>query len=378
MPSDRIRTIIGLASAVAVAVAVAVAATPAAAAAPPDDAPSREMVDSMVADLGLTPAQARDRIRAEGRASRLQGPARAAAGEAYAGAFFDPAVATLVVGVTDPAVLDAVRATGAEPRVVENRLVDLEDTLHVLDSRTGTAPDTVTGWRVDEAANLVAVDVVGGPTQADRTFVAGLKAVRVDYGAAPVATTANLVGGDAIFSGASRCSLGFSARRAAGPVVITAGHCTNVGTSWNGFNQTVIGSRIGTSFPVNDYGAIAVTNTAGWVPTSLVKGGPSVLGSADAAIGSYVCRSGATTGYRCGTLQARNQTVAYPQGTVYGLGRTSACAQPGDSGGSFISSTRQAQGVVSGGSGNCTSGGTTFFQPVNEILAVYGLTLVVG
>jgi streptogrisin C len=34
--------------------------------------------------------------------------------------------------------------------------------------------------------------------------------------------------------------------------------------------------------------------------------------------------------------------------------------------------------VLSGGSGNCTSGGTTFFQPVNEILAVYGLTLVTG
>jgi streptogrisin C len=73
-----------------------------------------------------------------------------------------------------------------------------------------------------------------------------------------------------------------------------------------------------------------------------------------------------------------NQTVAYPQGTVYQMTRTTACAQPGDSGGSFVSSTRQAQGVTSGGSGNCSTGGTTFFQPLNEILSVYGLTLVTG
>ncbi|HEY8544187.1 MAG TPA: trypsin-like serine protease, partial [Acidimicrobiales bacterium] len=62
---------------------------------------------------------------------------------------------------------------------------------------------------------------------------------------------------------------------------------------------------------------------------------------------------------------------------VYGLTRTSACAEGGDSGGSFISGN-QAQGMTSGGSGNCTFGGTTFFQPVNEVLSRYGLTLVTG
>jgi streptogrisin C len=38
-------------------------------------------------------------------------------------------------------------------------------------------------------------------------------------------------------------------------------------------------------------------------------------------------------------------------------------------------SGQQGQGVTSGGSGNCSSGGTTYYQPVNEILSVYGLTL---
>jgi streptogrisin C len=88
-----------------------------------------------------------------------------------------------------------------------------------------------------------------------------------------------------------------------------------------------------------------------------------------------VCRSGRTTGWRCGTILGRNETVNYPQGAVSGLTRSNACAEGGDSGGSWISGN-QAQGVTSGGSGNCSSGGTTWFQPVNEILGVYGLTLV--
>jgi streptogrisin C len=69
-----------------------------------------------------------------------------------------------------------------------------------------------------------------------------------------------------------------------------------------------------------------------------------------------------------------NQTVNYANGPVHEMTKTNACAEGGDSGGSFISGN-QAQGVTSGGSGNCSSGGTTFYQPVNPILSKYGLTL---
>jgi streptogrisin D len=34
-----------------------------------------------------------------------------------------------------------------------------------------------------------------------------------------------------------------------------------------------------------------------------------------------------------------------------------------------------ALGLTSGGSGNCSSGGTTFFQPVTEPLSVYGVSV---
>ena len=68
---------------------------------------------------------------------------------------------------------------------------------------------------------------------------------------------------------------------------------------------------------------------------------------------------------------------------MYGLIRTNVCAEPGDSGGALVSNpgtgTRvTALGMTSGGSGNCTSGGTTFYQPVTEALSVYHLTLVTG
>ncbi|GAB1691592.1 S1 family peptidase [Krasilnikovia sp. M28-CT-15] len=346
-------------------------------AAPADPAvPAPGMVQQLAADLGLTPAQARARVRAEYRAALIAPAARSAAGPAYGGAVFDPAAANLVVGVTGRAAATRVRATGAAARLVPHSLAGLTATLGVLDARP--APRTVTGWRVDEAANLVVVTATGrGPTAPVRRFVAGLANLRVDYRAPAVAPLAELTGGDAIYGGGSRCSLGFNARRGNGTyLVLTAGHCTNIATTWSGFNRVVIGTRFGTSFPTNDYGSINV-NLAAWTPTSKIKGGSSVLGSTVAPVGSSVCRSGSTTGYHCGTVTARNQTVHYPQGTVFGLTRTTVCAEPGDSGGPYVSG-RQAQGVTSGGSGNCTTGGTTFFQPVGEILAAYAVTLVVG
>jgi streptogrisin C len=100
-----------------------------------------------------------------------------------------------------------------------------------------------------------------------------------------------------------------------------------------------------------------------------------VAGSTEAPVGAAVCRSGSTTGTHCGTILAKNQTVVYPEGAVTGLTRTDVCAEGGDSGGPWLSGD-QAQGVTSGGSGDCTVGGETFFQPVNEILATNDLTLV--
>jgi hypothetical protein len=56
--------------------------------------------------------------------------------------------------------------------------------------------------------------------------------------------------------------------------------------------------------------------------------------------------------------------VNYAEGTVTGMIKTS----------SLFDGTR-ALGLTSGGSGNCSSGGTTFFQPVTEALSRYGVSV---
>jgi streptogrisin C len=117
------------------------------------------------------------------------------------------------------------------------------------------------------------------------------------------------------------------------------------------------------------------------------SGDVTVHGSTEAAVGAALCRSGRTSGWRCGAIRTKNVTVSYvddtgqPDGTVTGLTQTTACAEGGDSGGSFITSAGQAQGVLSGGSGSCkgrqgrTGGGNSYYTPINSILSAYALTL---
>jgi streptogrisin C len=69
--------------------------------------------------------------------------------------------------------------------------------------------------------------------------------------------------------------------------------------------------------------------------------------------------------------------VNYAEGTVFGMTRTNICTQPGDSGGAMYAGSL-AQGIVSGGTiGGCSqSGFRSFFQPADEPLNTWGLTLL--
>lgn len=189
-----------------------------------------------------------------------------------------------------------------------------------------------------------------------------------------------IAGGQAVYTGSSRCSLGANVRQGSVYYFVTAGHCTNTGTTWysNAAHTTVLGTRTGSSFPVNDYGIVRYTNAAVPHPSAVYThpGQVTIFGPGTASIGLAVCRSGSTTGVRCGTVTGLNATVNYPQGSVSGLIRTNICAEPGDSGGPlYVAATGLIIGILSGGSGNCTTGGTTFYQPINEILSAYGVTI---
>jgi Trypsin len=104
---------------------------------------------------------------------------------------------------------------------------------------------------------------------------------------------------------------------------------------------------------------------------------PGHHGAGRVPVGAQACKTGSTTGTTCGTVLAYNVTVNYAEGTVFGLTRTNICTQPGDSGGAMFAGS-QAQGIVSGGTVvSCSSSSfRSFFQPADEPLSTYGLTLL--
>lgn len=339
------------------------------------DAVSAEMFAALQRDLKLDAAGVRARLDREDKASRAELKLRKSLGTTFGGAWLNADASALVVGVTDRAAVAEVRAAGAQAQLVARSEAQLDAVKARLDAAAAKAPKTVPGWYVDVATNTVIVLARPEAMATATSFVAAsgadTAAVRVVASTEDPRPYIDVVGGNAYFIGSgTRCSVGFSVNGG----FVTAGHCGSTGASTSQPSGTFRGS----SFPGNDYAWVQVA--AGNTPRGLVNSYPgtvTVNGSQAASVGASVCRSGSTTGWHCGTIQALNASVTYPQGTVNGLIRTNVCAEPGDSGGSLLAGS-QAQGVTSGGSGNCSSGGTTFFQPVNEILQTYGLTLVTG
>ncbi len=275
------------------------------------------------------------------------------------------------MATTAAAQADKVTAAGAEVRSVKRSQSQLDGYQARLDAARANAPETVPGWFVDVKTNKVVVQSRGSSAAA----TAFVEKAGVPAGAVTVKQSTesprvfDVVGGNSyIIEGSWRCSVGFSVNGG----FISAGHCGSPGDTTTGPSGTFAGS----SFPGNDYSYVTVSGESLIGGVNNYAGGTvAVSGSQEAPIGSSICRSGSTTGWHCGTIGARNATVNYAEGSVSGLIRTNVCAEPGDSGGSAISGN-QAQGVTSGGSGNCSSGGTTYFQPVNEILSAYGLSLI--
>ncbi|HZN77150.1 MAG TPA: S1 family peptidase [Micromonosporaceae bacterium] len=229
-------------------------------------------------------------------------------------------------------------------------------------------------WYVDATAGRVAVTADSSVSSAAiatlrRAAGANAGALRVDRASGVFAPL--LSAGDAIYGGNFRCSLGFNVVSGSTFYLLTAGHCGKLASPWytNAQHTTLIGPVVNFSFPGNDYALVRYDNTSLSHP-----GGFTV---ADAFVGERVTRDGSTTGVHSGTVTALNVTVRYvghPGGKVSGLIQTTVCAEPGDSGGPLYDGTR-ALGLTSGGSGNCSTGGTTFFQPVREAAQAYGVTI---
>lgn len=345
------------------------------------DRPSAPLLDALRRDLELTPAQASERLVNEAEAGSRAGLLRNTLGEHFAGAWVSGATsAQLTVATTDAADVAAIEAQGAKAAVVGRALSELRAVKARLDAAARQVRTTDTPvWYVDVRANRVVVQAVNEPAAAAFVRAADVaeRDVTVRVSADRPRVLDEIVGGDAYYiEDRARCSVGFSVTKDQQQGFATAGHCGRTGARTTGFNQLPQGTFQGSTFPGKDMAWVGVTGA--WTATPYIKGEGGqkvqVTGSVQALVGASVCRSGSTTGWRCGTIEQHDTSVSYAQGTVDGLTRTTVCAEAGDSGGPFVSGT-QAQGVTSGGSGDCASGGVTYYQPVNPLLGDFGLTL---
>ncbi|MFF7314272.1 carbohydrate-binding protein [Streptomyces sp. NPDC008137] len=371
----------GLPSAVAAEPAPPAGPLPSAAQTLGADRPSAPLLRALERDLGLTPAQASRRLVNEAEAGTRAGRLRNALGTRFAGAWLRGTTAQeLVVATTDAADVRAIKAQGAKAAVVKKTLRDLQAAKKKLDGAAARADTSDTPlWYVDIPANRIAVQARSKAAATAFVKAAGLdaKSVGVTVTAERPRLFADLTGGDAYYiNGSARCSIGFSVTKGLQQGFASAGHCGKKGDTTTGFDQAEQGTFQASTFPGKDMSWVAVNDQ--WTTTANVRvegeQKVQVTGSVQALVGAAVCRSGSTSGWHCGKVEQHDASVSYAEGRVDGLTRTTVCAEPGDSGGPYVAGV-QAQGVTSGGTGDCKSGGTTFFQPINPLLSAFGLTL---
>lgn len=355
---------------------------------------SKVVADSMKRDLRLNDAQLAQYFTAERTAFLNEARLARQLGDRYAGGWLERGSdGNYRYVVASTGAVRGAKIAGVDVRQARYSLRQLDgaverlNRVHALSNKT--ALQGVHAWGVDLRNNSVVVTVAPGYALNAIDFIAvsGIDAGMVRFETSQLEAPTpfvNVIGGNAYTSGGGRCSIGFSATRGGAKGFATAGHCGGIGTTV-GISGTTVGSVQAHFYPGGDMAWASVRSTDTLLGQVSRYNGTTqaVLGSTVAAVGAAVCRSGSTTGWRCGTIVSYNNTVNYGQGNVTGLTRSTACAGRGDSGGSWITGSGQAQGVTSGGqlpagqNSNCSvATPVTWFQPINPILSRFGLTLV--
>ncbi|WP_274564787.1 S1 family peptidase [Streptomyces spiramyceticus] len=285
-----------------------------------------------------------------------------------------------VVAVTDAEAAVEVGQAGARAKLVSHsmrRLRSATDALRAAPRVPGTA------WVVDYASNEVVVHADSTVSAGDWSRMTGLAdqiGSFVHMQRTTGSFTTRVSGGAPVFADGGRCSAGFNVTDGRNNFILTAGHCGSLGTAW--FQDAQGSGRVGTTtastFPGSDFSLVKYENGDASSGRSVVGigGGREVriTAAADPFVGQQVFRSGSTTGVHSGRVTALNATVNFPEGTVTGLIETTVCAEPGDSGGPLFAQGL-ALGVTSGGNGDCTTGGLTYFQPTTTAMAALGVSV---
>jgi len=319
-------------------------------------------------------------------------------GDAFAGSYYDAGKQQIIINVVgdNSNVINQIEKAGAVPNEVQNSTSTLQAAAKTLKT-DATVPGTA--WSVDPKTNEIRVtadstvtgtkwDTVESTVKSLGSGVATLKKSEGTF-----KTFAS--GGDAIFAqtdaGGVRCSLGFNVTASDGsPAFLTAGHCGVAAAQWSDSQD---GQPIATvdqaNFPGDgDFALVKYDDAATQAPSEVNTGDGQtvqITQAAEAAVGQQVIRMGSTTGLNDGSVTGLDATVNFqsetdPNGvdTVTGLIQTDVCAEAGDSGGPLFTQDGSAIGLTSGGSGDCTVGGETFFQPVTTALTAVGATLGAG
>ncbi|MEV7192765.1 S1 family peptidase [Streptomyces sp. NPDC093510] len=357
-----------------------------------------EMVRALAASLGVSEKAAVERLdRQDAQQTRLAELRKSGISED--GAFFD-ASGRLTVNADDKADVPAIEKAGLDARVPARGQDKLDGIKARLDAAAARrTPAGVVDWSVDLASDKVTVKVNSDRRAAAKAFLAKAatygSAVRIVRDQEKRAPQAAIAPGSkmTINDTSGWCSVGYGARDRSGKqYLVTAGHCVE-GLPTLRYGGTAFAKGSHTRFGVGtnsvDMGVAAIgsghsitTKVGTWGQA----GNVAVNGSRRASSGATLCKSGATTGWTCGKVGSYNVSVTYvdqnggPDTVVTGLATSSVCTEGGDSGGAYISGN-QAQGMTSGGPLNqqCTGGvnsrGSSYFQPLDDALSYYGLTL---
>ncbi|MEU0896666.1 S1 family peptidase [Streptomyces massasporeus] len=363
-----------------------------------DTAPGydRAMLQALAGSLGVSEDAAADRLdRQAEQQDALAGLERQGAGTD--GAFFDNS-GRLVVNAADAKAGQRIEKAGLTPRSAEHGRAALERVKAELDGLAlKKTPEGVNAWSVDLASDQVVVKVRDAAGASAKSFLKAARshgdAVRVVRDTPELTTQAVVTPGDEMTFDGFLCSVGYGAQDSSGKqVLVTAGHCIEnlpvlkydgqrfaQGTD----TRFAVGSdSVDMGIATLDEGSSIATEVGTWGRAGKI----AIEGSERAPVGADLCKSGRTTQWTCGKVESYDATVTYsdpnggPDTVVTGLGSSSVCTEGGDSGGAYISGT-QAQGMTSGGpssqscDGGVNSPGSSYFQPLDDALAHYGLTL---
>ncbi|RJQ76019.1 hypothetical protein D5S17_19260 [Pseudonocardiaceae bacterium YIM PH 21723] len=344
--------------------------------------------------LNISEDQARTRLLDQDKAHRAADSLTVET----AGKWIDQRTGKLTVAVTDQAAADQARAQGVEAKLVSRGQSELDRLNSKVRSIVGSGVPGIFGWGTDVEQNIIKVNVNTAASTADTEAAlgkitalgSGVQVVKGD--SQPRQQSGDLHTGDPWWPGGeSNCSVGFVATDSSGAKqMLTAGHCTN------DVNQPAYGeqgqknklgtSNVGGTHSVNakegDMGVVAVTES-GWTLNPKVNtwGGPdiTVSGSVEAIVGDAVCHSGNTSKWKCGTVKYTHKAVSYGSLVIEDMTWTDACSLGGDSGGGWLVGSK-ATGLHDGGPSQCVTNpkddDMSIFQPVNEALTKWGLTLV--